>query len=150
MTPVVIHGVSGSPYVRAALLALEEKSVPYTLAAMAPGDHLREPHLRRHPFGRIPAIDHGDFELYETQAILRYVGAIGSGPSLQPTDARAKARMDQIVGITDWYVFPQVTVAISAERLFSQMFWQRATDEAAVAAAAPRARICIHEIARLK
>ncbi|WP_371260902.1 glutathione S-transferase N-terminal domain-containing protein [Bradyrhizobium sp. Cp5.3] len=34
----------------------------------------RQPeHLTRYPFGRMPVLDHGDFRLYETQAILRYL-----------------------------------------------------------------------------
>ncbi|MGY6202148.1 hypothetical protein [Paraburkholderia strydomiana] len=31
-------------------------------------------HLKRHPFGRIPAFEHGDFRLYETGAIVRLSG----------------------------------------------------------------------------
>ena len=34
---MVVHGIPGSPYVRAALLTLEEKGADYEFAAMAPG-----------------------------------------------------------------------------------------------------------------
>jgi hypothetical protein len=37
MSGMIVHGLPGSPYVRAALLALEEKGAEYELAAMAPG-----------------------------------------------------------------------------------------------------------------
>src|SRR6478752_2434516 len=105
-----------------------------------------------HPFGRVPILDHGDFRLYETQAILRYVDTLGSAtaPSLQPRDARAAARMNQIIGIVDWYVFPTISVGITAERLLSQRFWNRAADEATIAKALPGARVCLEELARLK
>jgi glutathione S-transferase len=33
---MVVHGIPGSPYVRAALLTLEEKGADYEFAAMAP------------------------------------------------------------------------------------------------------------------
>ncbi len=34
MSEIVIHGVPGSPYLRSALLGLEEKGLPYRLALM--------------------------------------------------------------------------------------------------------------------
>jgi glutathione S-transferase len=150
MSDIVIYGVPGSPYLRSALLGFEEKRAPYRLAVMGMGEGRGEAHLRRHPFGRIPAMEHNDFGLYETQAILRYVDAIGPGPSLQPRDARAAARMDQIVGIVDWYVFPSITVGVCAERLMSQAFWRRPPDETNVTKALPSARVCIKELERLK
>ena len=150
MSDIVVYGVPGSPYVRSALLGLEEKGLPYRLHALAPGEAKSAAHLSRQPFGRIPAFEHEDFRLYETQAILRYVDAIGTGPALQPADARQAARMNQIVGIVDWYTFPYVTVGVCAERLFSQLFWGRPADEANVSKAMPLARTCIAELERLK
>ena len=150
MSDIVIHGVAGSPYVRSALLGFEERGVPYRLAVLPPGAHRAADHLKRQPFGRVPAIEHGDFCLYETQAILRYADTLGSGPSLLPADTKAAARMNQIVGIVDWYVFPTITVGVTAERLMSQYFWGRPADEANIAKAMPGARTCIGELERLK
>jgi glutathione S-transferase len=151
MNQFVVHGVPGSPYVRAVLLGLAEKKAPHRLAAMRPADIHSPAHLARHPFARVPVIEHGDFLVYETQAILRYVDAVLPGPApLQPREAKASARMNQIIGIVDCYVFKQVTVQISAERLFAQMFWGRPTDESIIAAALPQARVCVRELDRLK
>jgi len=74
-------------------------------------------HLIRHPFGHIPVMDHGDFRLYEMQAILRYLDRIIPEPSLTPRDPRAEARMNQICGITDWYFMPQVSAPITFQCL---------------------------------
>lgn len=150
MTEFVVHGVPGSPYLRAALLGLEEKRADYRLAAMALGESKTPAYLARQPFGKIPAFEHDDFQLYETQAILRYLDAVLPEPSLQPGDPKARARMDQIIGIMDSYALPFVTVGISAERLMSQVFWGRGPDEAKIAAALPNARVCIDELGRLK
>ena len=146
----VVYGVPGSPYVRSVLLGFEERHVPYRLEALPIGGSKSEEHLQRQPFGRVPALEHGDFRLYETQAILRYANQLGSGPSLVPTDARAAARVNQIVGMVDWYVFPSITVGITAERLMAQIFWGRATEEANITRALPAARTCIRELERLK
>ena len=148
MSGMIVHGVPGSPYVRAALLTLEEKGAPYKLAAMAPGTLKQEPHLSRHPIGRIPAIEHDGWMLYETRAIMRYVDAVVLGPRLQPKEPRAAARMEQVMNITDWYVMPQVSMPITANRVVKPRF-NRPTDEDAVVNAIPTARICIAEIARL-
>lgn len=149
MSGIVVHGIPGSPYVRSALLGFEEKRVPYRLAIMPMGAARTPEYLKRQPFGRIPSMEHGDFSLYETQAILRYVDSLSAHNPLQPQDAQAAARMNQIAGIVDWYVFPQITVKITAERLMSQMFWGRGPDEEGVAKAVPAARVCVQELQRL-
>ena len=140
MSEFVVHGVPGSPYLRAALLGLEEKAPKYRLAAMALGEAKAPAHLARQPFGRIPVLEHGDFSLYETQAILRYLDAILPGPSLRPSEPKALARMDQLVGIADWYVMPVISIGVSAERLMSQAFWNRGPDEEKIAQALPERR----------
>jgi glutathione S-transferase len=58
--------------------------------------------------------------------------------------------MNQIVGIVDWYVFPSITVGITAERIMAQIFWGRPTDETNIARALPVARTCVRELQRLK
>jgi glutathione S-transferase len=148
MSGMVVHGIPGSPYVRAALLTLEEKGAAYELAAMAPGTLKQQPHLSRHPFGRIPAFEHDGWMLYETRAIMRYVDAVVPGPRLQPEERRAAARMDQLMNITDWYLMPQVSATITFNRVVAPRF-NRPVNEDAVVKAIPNAQICIAEIARL-
>jgi glutathione S-transferase len=145
---MIVHGVPGSPYVRAALLALEEKGAGYELAAMGLGSLKQEPHLSRHPFGRIPAFEHDGWMLYETQAIMRYVDAVVPGPRLQPEEPRAAARMNQLMGITDWYVMRQVSMPISRNRVVAPRFNRRVNEEEIVKAI-PDAQKCIAEIGRL-
>ena len=89
MSELVIHGVAGSPYVRAAQIAAEEKGAPWRLEPLQEGGSRGEAHLKRHPFGRIPAVEHDGFALYETQAIVRYIDQAFPGPALQPADPRA-------------------------------------------------------------
>jgi glutathione S-transferase len=148
MSGFVVHGVPGSPYVRAALLVLEEKHADYDFAAMALGTLKQEPHLSRHAFGRIPAFEHDGWMLYETQAIMRYVDTVVPQPPLQPSDPRAAARMNQLMGITDWYVMRQVSMPITRNRVVAPRV-NRPVDEGEVMQAIPNARICVTEIARL-
>src|SRR5437763_15706188 len=145
---MIVHGIPGSPYVRASLLALEEKGADYELAPMAFGTLKQEPHLSRHPFGRIPAFEHDGWMLYETQAIMRYVDTVVPGPRLQPEDPRAAARMNQLMGITDWYLMALVSATITFNRVVAPRVG-RPVDEDKIAQAIPNARICIAEIGRL-
>jgi len=149
MSDIVVYGVPGSPFVRAVQMGLEEKAVDYRVQLLGPHELKGEAHLSRHPFGRVPAFQHGDFRLYETQAILRYLEDVFPEPSLVPADPRAVARMNQIIGINDWYFFPKASAPIVFQRVVGPVLMGMATDEAAVAAAVPMARTCIAELDRL-
>jgi glutathione S-transferase len=148
MAAPIVYGIPGSPYLRSVMLGLEEKSAAYEFSAVAFGGSKQEPYLSRHPFGRIPAFEHDGFALYETQAILRYVDAVFPGASLQPREPRQAARMNQLIGILDWYFFPRVSATISFQRVVAPLVG-RPTDEAAVTAAIPQARHCVGAIAGL-
>jgi glutathione S-transferase len=103
----VLYGLSRSVYTRIARLALEEKGVRYTLEEVeifGPAGVPAE-HLARQPFGRIPALVHDGFTLYETGAITRYVDEAFAGTLLQPHDPHARARMNQAIGIVDSYCY---------------------------------------------
>ena len=105
MTPV-LHGYRPSVYVRVARLALAEKGVTYDQVEVNPFAADAPPaYLALQPFNRVPTLVHDGFTLYETGAITRYVDRAFAGPSLQPTDLRALARMDQIIGIVDSYAY---------------------------------------------
>ena len=149
MSEVIVYGVPGSPYVRSVLLGLEEKGARYRLHALRLGEGKAPEHLARHPFGRIPSISHDGYELYETQAIIRYVDAAFPGLELQPRDPRSAGRMNQIVGVVDWYIFQQVTAVISYNRLLAPLLGQT-TDEDAIAAAVPNAVRCLDALERLR
>jgi glutathione S-transferase len=92
MADLILYGIPQSTYVRSARMACVEKGVPYTLEHAMPHS---ETINRIHPFGKMPAMQHGDFTLYETSAILRYIDEAFDGPRLTPTDLRRRARMEQ-------------------------------------------------------
>ncbi len=146
MSEFILHGIPGSPYVRAALLTLQEKGAPYRLARMTMGEQQSDEHRARNPFGRVPVLEHDGFMLYETQAIVRYLDRILPAPPLVPADARLEAEMNQVIGITDWYFFPDISVPIVFQRLIAPKIG-RPIDEGRVEAALPKARLCIETLA---
>ena len=149
MSEIVVHGVPGSPFLRAVLATLEEKRQAYRLRVMGLGDAKSPEYLQLHPFGRIPAFEHGSFQLYETQAILRYIDAIFPEPALQPADPKAVARMNQVIGINDWYLFPEIARVIVFQRIVGPRLMGLTPDETAIAAAVPKLSTCIGALDRL-
>ncbi len=147
---VNLYGAAWSVYVRIVRLALEEKKVKYGLVEVDVFAETGVPqeHLTRHPFGRIPAFEHGEFELYETGAIVRYIDDAFPGCKLQPTDPRARAKVNQIVGILDSYAYRTLVWDVYVERVVLAREG-RLADERKIAAALPRAAVCLSELNRL-
>lgn len=71
-----------------------------------------------HPFGRVPVLTHGAFELFETSAITRYVDRAFNGPPLQPEGAAALARMDQVIAAIDAYAYWPMIRQVSSHAFF--------------------------------
>src|SRR5215813_1413211 len=149
MANPIIYGPAFSTYVWSARLALAEKGVTHELIEMPFGAHREGSHLSRHPFAKVPAFEHDGFALYETQAIMRYVDERFAGTPLQPEDVHEWSRMNQIIGIVDAYAWPSIAGTILFNRVLVPRFLGSAPDEGAIAAALPRARLCLSEIDRL-
>src|ERR1700743_3506579 len=122
-----------SPYVWSVRLALAEKGVAHELVSVGISEMRSEAHLARHPFGKIPALEHDDFMLYETQAIMRYVDEAFPAAPLQPIEVHPFSRMNQIMGIVDNYLTPCLLGDVIFQRMVAPMIG-RTTDEAKVSA----------------
>ncbi len=133
MSDIVVYGFAPSTYVRTARLALEEKGVDYELETVEFGSAAL---LELHPFGKIPAFAHGDVRLYETSAIVRYVDETFDGPALQPSDAGARARMNQWISAFNDYYDPLLVRVLILERLVAPIRGQE-TDQARIDEALP-------------
>jgi glutathione S-transferase len=149
MAHPIVYGPAGSTYVWSARLALAEKGVTHELVEVPLGEHRQEPHISRHPFAKLPAFEHDGFALYETQAIMRYVDERFAGTPLQPEDVHQWSRMNQIIGIVDAYAWPSIAGTILCNRILVPRIVGGTPDERAIAAALPRARLCLSEIDRL-
>ena len=148
MARPIVYGPATSPYVWSARLALAEKGVAHELVEVAPSGFRTEPHISRHPFGKVPAFEHDGFALYETQAIMRYIDEAFSAAPLQPIELHPFSRMNQIMGIVDAYLAPSLVGGVLYPRIVAPRLGL-ATDEAKVAASLPQVRLCLDEIAHL-
>ena len=116
-TPVTLIGFRHSVYQRIVRIVLHEKEAPYVVEEIDPFDAEQADRLRNlHPFGRVPALRHGGFHLYETAAITRYVDLAFNGPNLVPGDPLAAARMAQVIAIWDAYGYHPMVRQVFARR----------------------------------
>lgn len=111
-----IWGRKNSSNVRKALWIAEEVGVPYETqdAGGAFGLVNEAAYRSKNPNSRIPMIEDGDFVLWESNAIVRYLAARHASDSdLYPADLQARALADKWM---DW-----TTSTIAAP--FSPVFW---------------------------
>ena len=81
-------------------MTLAETNTPHELVVVefATGEHKKPAHLARQPFGQVPALQDGDFELYESRAMCRYINDKTDG-ALVPRELRDRARMEQWISV---------------------------------------------------
>jgi glutathione S-transferase len=101
------------------------------------GEHKQPAHLARQPFGQIPALQDGDYTVYESRAIARYVNETRGG-KLTPKDAKKRGIMEQWISLEQGTITPEVS-GIVAQRIFAPMFGGK-TDEEQVKKHAEKAK----------
>ena len=150
MANPVLYGPKISTYVRSARLTLSEKDVDYDLEEVDifAGAHKAPAYLARQPFGKVPALEHEGFVLYETCAIQRYIDEAFRGPRLQPGEPRGRARMTQAISLIDCYAYRPIVQGIVIPR-FVAMREGSTPDEAGLEAALPGARQAIEALEAL-
>ena len=150
MSQPVVFGAAYSVYVRTVRLALMEKGITYELVDVDvfAEDGVPPEHLARHPFGRIPTFEHNGFELYETDAIVRYIDEVFDGPSLIPNAPRGRARMTQLMRILDCYAYLCMVWGVYAEEI-SVPQEGGLTDSVRLDEAAGRSRLCLEALEKL-
>jgi len=116
-----------SPYVFTCYVALREKEVPFDVrpVALQTKEQRLPSYQSRTLTGRVPAIDHGDFTMAESNAIVDYLEEAfppPAHPAVYPTDLRQRARARQLLGWIRTDLMP-----IREERSTHTMFYARAT-----------------------
>ena len=136
--PTRFYGPRISTYSRVVCVVAEEKGIAYELI---PTDPHSPEHVRRHPFGKAPAME-VDFEdgtsltMIESLAIAVFLDDVGEGASLQPDDAISRAQMHKWTAISNNYTFPPVDLDYVLERVTSPLTG-KTPDEERIARALP-------------
>jgi glutathione S-transferase len=103
--PLALHIDSNffSPYAMFVYVSLREKALPHTLhrVDLAAGAQRQPGYLARSLTGRVPMLEHGDFALTESTAIIEYLEDTFPAPHhapVLPTERRQRARARQMLG----------------------------------------------------
>src|SRR5436190_12696380 len=146
MSDVTLFGFPHSSFVHIVQLVLAHKEAPYTFHDLEP-DMGSPKHLALHPFDRVPILQHGDFVLYETSAIVAYLEELFPTPSLQPDTPQGRARMHQWISAVNSYYYPYMIYHVSHERnVFPQLGIP--SDEKVVAHALPKIEVSLQVMER--
>lgn len=119
MGDLTLFGYRWSVYTRVVRMLLAEKGIAPSYVEVDPFAERADPVLRKvSPFDRVPVLRHGDFTLYETAAITCYLDEVFPDPAFRPAEARAAARMRQVIGIVDSDAYPVLVRMVYAEGVF--------------------------------
>ena len=102
MAGLTVWGRANSVNVQKVLWCLAELDLPYQRidAGMAFGVNTTAEYLAMNPNGRVPTLVDGDYVLWESNSIMRYLNlAYGKGSTIYPQDAKARAAVDRWL---DW------------------------------------------------
>jgi glutathione S-transferase len=136
MSDPIVFGFPYSTFVHIVRLILTHKGAAYTFRDLE--TEMGKPtHLALHPFNRVPVLQHDDFNVYETSAIVTYIDEVFEQPPLQPKNARDRARMHQWMSSVNSYYYTYMIYHVTHERLVFPRLGI-ASDEKVVAHALPK------------
>lgn len=92
----------------------------YRVIKLREGEHKQPWYLAINPVGKIPAISDGDFSLFESGAIIRYLCDKNNSP-LYPKDLKQRAIVDQWTDFSNFHIMINVS-KIVFNRVFAQRF----------------------------
>ena len=145
MTQFTLYGPTLSTYVRTVRMVLAETNTPYDLKEVDIFSDRDPEYLAKNPFGKVPTLDIDGETLYETCAIVVYLDAVVGDRAFTPAAPLAQAHMRQIMAIVDSYLYAPAISTITIQRLIVPSQGGQ-PDEAAVAAATPKAKTALEAI----
>jgi glutathione S-transferase len=126
----ILHGATGSPFVRKVQIAAAMKSIAYTHEPVIPMGVSPE-YKRKSPLGKIPCWEDGEFTLPDSSCIVAYLEKLRPQPALYPADAQAFGRALWFEEYADSKLV-EVTGALFFERVIKRVFFKQEPDEARV------------------
>jgi len=97
---IKLFGHPLSTCTRKVLFTLHETNTPheFQLVDFAKGEHKAPAYMAHQPFGQLPAIEDGGFQLFESRAICRYIDD-KAGHKVSPKDIQPRALMEQWISV---------------------------------------------------
>lgn len=92
-----IHGFGPSFNTTKVLYVAEELGIDYAYSELdlSKGEHKTPEHMRRHPLGKTPTLEHDGRPLFESSAICRYLASVENSALYPASDLFQRAVIDQ-------------------------------------------------------
>jgi glutathione S-transferase len=103
--------------------ALEEAGLPYRTRLLEQGDQDKPDYRALQPFGQVPILEDDGFVLFESGAIVLYVGE--RSEALLPKDPRARARATQWLVAALNSIEPSVMNVASIDLFYADEEWAK-------------------------
>lgn len=103
--------------------ALEEAGLPYKTRLLEQGDQNKPDYRALQPFGQVPALEEDGFKLFESGAIVLYIGE--RSEALLPTDPGARARATQWLVAALNSIEPFVMDVASIDLFYANEQWAK-------------------------
>ncbi len=117
------------------LFTAEELGLQYEYDHLdfAKGDHKSAEHLKRHPLGKVPALEHNGNYLFESASLCRYLANI-SNKQLYSEEPVKAAKIDQMIDLVCHHAGKWLAVYFYQEVVMMK-YYQKEADEKAIAEA---------------
>ena len=129
--PVVIHGVSPSPFVRKVRVAMIEKGLAYELEPVMPGN-VPDSFRKISPLAKVPVYQDGDFWLPDSSVIVAFLEREHPEPPLFPRDSRELGRALWLEEYADTKLV-EVLGPVFSQRFIQRVLFKQECDEELVA-----------------
>jgi glutathione S-transferase len=129
MSSYKVLGHAGSTCTRTVVATLEEVGAPYELQTInfGAGEHKAPEYLAKHqPFGQIPVLYDGDFRIFESRAIAKYVADNSKNDTLYPADLKKRALVEQWLSVNQSNSSPITNIVV--EFFFGPAFYGKTAD----------------------
>lgn len=115
MSSYTLVGHHGSTCSRTVIATLEEAGAKYEIQTidLMKGEHKTPEYVAKYqPFGQIPALVDGDYTLFESRAIARYVASKEHADELYPTDLKKRGLVDAWLSVNQSNSGPIVDIVV--------------------------------------
>ncbi|KAJ9703022.1 hypothetical protein PVL29_004680 [Vitis rotundifolia] len=113
---VKVYGAVTAACPQRVLACLVEKGVEFEVVHvdLDSGEQKRPEFLIRQPFGQVPVMEDGDFRLFESRAIIRYIAAkyVDEGPNLVGRSLEERGLVDQWLEVEENNLNPLIFTVV--------------------------------------
>lgn len=105
-----LYGSPASNATQRVLFTLAEKNqaIDFEVVDLLNRQQKTPEFLEKNPIGKVPVLVDGDYTLYESMAIVRYLDKIVEPDSLTPKEAKERGYMEQWISVHACYLSPSV------------------------------------------